>query len=197
MAEAHPIGGGVVNVELNTRFQASAFTLRVPTKLNDEISLLCRAGTPAQGRARAHAQEEHVPFRRKIDFWLLALAVACALDLSPDEEPSSLSGTKFVDTQGLPNLPEHFGGFLMTLAISEWGYQDSRLKDLSEVVELANRFAGVGAPKLLAATRPAGDQTRLEVLLQSVTAWREAELARSGLELGGLDIQGERVPTWD
>lgn len=192
MAPARRQRGFVLNVDLNSRFSATSFTLVVPSRLNDAISVLCRAGTSAQG-----ADEEHVPFRRKVDFWMLALGASCALDLTPLADSSSSWGGKFVDTVGLRNLPQHFGGLLMTLAISEWGHDDQRLRELSEIVELANRFAGAGAPKLLEAARPVRDQTRLEALLQNVSGWREGELARSGLELGGLEVREQRVPAWE
>jgi hypothetical protein len=174
-----------MNHEIGAMFNTSALPLRIPLELRDRVHRYVRQH---QGSALV---AEQAPFRRQLDFWTAAIAVACAKGLQPRPGSSTTWGEKFVDTRAV-QIDPRVADLLVVLAAGEYGIADERLSDPAEVIELANRYAAAGAPTVLNWLEdPNLRQTQVEKVLAGLKESRRAAAATVGLTLTSQDLQGE------
>ena len=119
-----------------------AYTLRLPEKSKVDIERYVRQ------HQTGGASLERVPFRRQIDFWAFSIATALASGMAPLAEESSTWGKKFADT-GSVQMPDSVCEILAVVALAELGPAHDGLDDPKQLIELGNRLAGAGCPKLL------------------------------------------------
>jgi len=161
--------------ELVAMFNATAATLRFPSDAAEKVHRYVRQH---QGSSQI---AEQAPFRRQIDLWALAIAVACAQGLEPRAGSSSSWGKKFVDTRSVQLDPD-LADLLVALAASEFGIEDGRLEDPAEVAEIGNRYAAAGIPLVLKWLEdPNLRQTNIEKVIRKVTEVRKEALGKEGI----------------
>lgn len=161
--------------ELLAMFNATAATLRFPNDAADKVHRYVRQH---QGGSQI---AEQAPFRRQIDLWALAIAVASAEGLKPRSGSSSSWGKKFVDTRSVQLDPD-LADLLVALAASELGIEDSGLEDPAQVAEIGNRYAAAGLPLVLTWLEdPDLRQTNIEKVIRQVTEVRKEALGKEGI----------------
>lgn len=163
-------------------FNATAAPLRIPRNLKERVLRYVRQH---QGGALI---AEQAPFRRQLDLWAAGVAVACARGLEPRTGESASWGDKFVDTRGV-QLSRDLAAVLCLVAAAEYGIQDDRIGNASEVVELANRYAAVGVPLILEWLEdPSLRETNMEKVLFQLTDLRVKAAQAAGLDLSLHDV---------
>jgi hypothetical protein len=117
-------------------------------KLPDDIKEKALRWVQSQA-ATTHRKPTDAPFKRLIDFWFASIAWAVHTDLQP---VGASSGGKFVSigpkSQDV-NFEDWKCDLLAVLAVRDFGHEDSRTQNASEIVDLANRYAEAGAPALV------------------------------------------------
>lgn len=91
---------------------------------------------------------EQAPFRRQLDFWGFSIVTALAQGLEPMDGTVAKWGSTFTDTKSV-EMPEGLCQILAVVAFSILGEEHEGLADPSCIVELGNRLAGVGCPKVI------------------------------------------------
>ena len=119
-----------------------AHALRLPEKSKSDIERYVRQ------HQKGGVSLERVPFRRQIDFWAFSIATALANGLAPLAEESSTWGRKFADTRSV-QVPDSVCEMLAVVALAELGPDHDGIDDPKEIVELGNRLAGAGCPRVL------------------------------------------------
>ena len=125
-----------------TVLSGQAHTLRLPDSLKDDIERFVLQ------HQKGNASAERAPFRRQLDFWALALTVAVKRGMPPLDRPSSTWGKKFADTRSV-QMPDTLCDLIAVLGIAYLGSDAEEIDDPAELIELANKLAGAGAPVLL------------------------------------------------
>lgn len=115
-------------------------TLRLPKRSTDDVQRLVQM--------HQSTSVERAPFRRQLNFWAFSIGVALANHLDPLEGPSSKWGNKFVDTRSV-DMPDDICNILAVAAFHRLGFDDERIDDPAEIIEMGNRLAGAGCPKVL------------------------------------------------
>ena len=123
-------------------FSLQAHTLRLPEKSKADVE---RYVLQHQKDA---VSPERAPFRRQIDFWAFSIATALANGMVPLAEASSNWGKKFADTRSV-QVPDSLCELLAVVALAELGPEHDGINDPKQLIELANRLAGAGCPKVL------------------------------------------------
>ena len=125
-----------------TLLSSQAHTLRLPenSKGNVERYVL--------QHQKGAVSPERAPFRRQIDFWAFSIATALANGMAPLPEGSSTWGKKFADTRSV-QMPDGLCEMLAVIALTELGYDHDGIDDPKQIIELGNRLAGAGCPKVL------------------------------------------------
>ena len=114
---------------------------------------LPRADEHAIGRYVAmHASDrtnvESRPFPRQVDFWAFCIATALAMNLEPREGRVSSWGKTFIyTTQGI--MDNDLCSLLAIVAVAKLGLDDPGVTQSGRIIELANRLAAAGCPKVL------------------------------------------------
>ena len=158
-------------------FNATAASLRFPKSHAEEVHRYVRQH---QGGALI---AEQAPFRRQLDLWAAALAVACADGLEPKSGDPSSWGKKFVDTRGV-QLDADLATFIVAVSAAEYGIEDDRLTDPKEMMKLANRYVGSGVKVLLRWLEdPSLRQTNIEKVIREMKDLRSAAIEEVGLRL--------------
>lgn len=143
--------GRTVKALLNEDYVMSTPSLRASQhtlKLPEDIKETALRWVQRQS-ATAHRKPSDAPFRRLIDFWFASIAWAVHTDIQPVERAS---GGKFVSIgpkQEDVNIEEWRCELLFILAVEEFGQEDARAQNPTDVVDLANRYAEAGAPLLI------------------------------------------------
>ena len=113
---------------------------------------------------------ERAPFRRQVDFWSFSIATALAMDLEPLAQPPSRWGTVFIYTpQGI--LDDDLSALLAVVAVAKMGHDNLDAGDARQIVDIANRLAGAGAPVVL--------RSLMENLIRTTPLDQAIELARN------------------
>ena len=126
-----------------TLLSTQAHTLRLPDQSKDDIERYVLQ------HQKGNVSPERAPFRRQLDFWAFAIASAIAGETPPLEEPSASWGRKFADTRSV-QMPDGLCEMLAVIALNTLGSDHEGIDDSAQIIELGNRFAGAGCPKLLA-----------------------------------------------
>lgn len=156
-------------------FNATAVSLRFPKPHADEVHRYVRQH---QGGALI---AEQAPFRRQLDLWAAALAIACAEGLEPKSGDPSSWGKKFVDTRSVQLDPD-LATLVGVVAAAEYGIEDDRLTDPKEIMKLANRYVGSGVQVLLRWLEdPSLRQTNIEKVIREMKDLRSSTLEAAGL----------------
>ena len=121
---------------------SQAHTLRLPKQSKDDIDRYVLQ------HQHGNASPELSPFRRQLDFWAFAIASAIASRTPPLKENSTKWGQKFVDTRAV-QMPDGLCEILAVIALAQFGADHEGIDDPAQIIELGNRFAGAGCPKLL------------------------------------------------
>ena len=125
-----------------TLLSAQAHTLRLPDKSKDDIERYVLQ------HQKGSVTPERAPFRRQLDFWAFAIAIAIANRTPPLDKPSSSWGRKFADTRAV-QMPDGLCEMLAVIALTTLGPEHEGTDDPAQIVELGNRLAGAGCPELL------------------------------------------------
>ena len=125
-----------------TLLSSTAFSLYLPRDLKDDI------GRYVLQHQKVSATHERAPFRRQVDFWALAVAVAIANDLTPLNSPPPKWGSKVVDTRAV-QLPDGLCELLAVVALATFGPNHEGVDDPKQIIDLGNCLAGAGSPELL------------------------------------------------
>ncbi len=125
-----------------TLLSFQAHTLRLPNQSKNDIE---RYVLQHQSE---NVSPERVPFRRQLDFWAFSIASAIANGTPPLKENSAQWGRKFADTRSV-QMPDGLCEILAVIALATLGSDHEGIDDPAQVIELGNRFAGAGCPKLL------------------------------------------------
>ncbi|GEM_PF-1058980 len=125
-----------------TLLSSRGFSLYLPSDLKDEIERYVLQ------HQKVSATHERAPFRRQLDFWALAVAVAIAHDLPPLDSPPSKWGAKVVDTRAV-QLPDGLCELLAVVALATFGPNHEGVDDPKQIIDLGNCLAGAGSPELL------------------------------------------------
>lgn len=124
---------------------ASQHSLVLPTGVREEVGDWIQTQPVGE-----HRDPLQAPFPRVIDFWFMSVCWAVGRSLTPVDQ---CSGGKFVtigpNAQDVKKVPEAWGQLLCILGVRDFGVEDDRSREAKELVDLANRYAEVGAPKLL------------------------------------------------
>lgn len=156
-----------------TFLSSQAHTLRLPEKSKDDVEryvLQHQKGTVSPERA---------PFRRQIDLWAFSIATALANAMPPLEKPSSAWGKKFADTRSV-QMPDGLCDLLAVVALTELGFDHDGIDDPKQIIELGNRLAGAGCPKVIEQLSDPGLRlTALDKALEFAAALRSDVLAES------------------
>jgi hypothetical protein len=126
-----------------TFLSSQAHTLRLPNQSKDDVERYV-----LQHQKGGAASFERAPFRRQLDFWAFSIVTALASGLEPLADGSSAWGKKFTDTRSV-QMPDQLCELLAVIALTEFGYDHDGIDDPKQIVELGNRFAGAGCPKVL------------------------------------------------
>ena len=121
---------------------SQAHTLRLPQDSKDDVERYVLQ------HQKGGASLERAPFRRQIDFWAFSIATALANGLAPLAEGSSTWGKKFADTRAV-QMPDGVCELLAVVALTELGLEHEGIDDAKQIIELGNRLAGAGCPKVL------------------------------------------------
>ena len=145
-------------------FLGRSFGLMLPKRDKSQIEKYVAMHSSINVRA------ENSPFPRQIDFWAFSIAAALVLKLDPLDGPPSRWGTVFIYTsQGVMN--NDLCSLLAVVAVAKMGCESPDVADPQRIVELSNRLAGAGCPKVL---------EKLSVnALRTTPLDRAIELARS------------------
>jgi hypothetical protein len=126
-------------------FTGSQHRLLLPDAVKDRVAPWIQTQPTT-----AYRSADQAPFRRMIDFWFTAIAWAVYEGVEPAIETT---GRYFVNLGPNPNDIRNFeewrGDLLIVLAVREFGVDSSEIADARKVIDLANRYAEVGAPLLL------------------------------------------------
>ena len=125
-----------------TLLSSQAHTLRLPSQSKDDIERYTLQ------HQKGNVSPEHAPFRRQLDFWAFAIASAIADGTPPLEDPPASWGRKFADTRSV-QMPDGLCEMLAVIALTTLGPDHEGTDDPAQIIELGNRFAGAGCPKLL------------------------------------------------
>ena len=125
-----------------SRLSAQAHSLRLPKKSKDKIERYVLQ------HQRGSVSPERAPFRRQLDFWAFAIVSAIASGTPPLQESSANWGQKFVDTRAV-QMSDELCQMLAVIALATLGPDHEGINDPAQIIELGNRFAGAGCPKLL------------------------------------------------
>lgn len=157
-------------------FNATAVSLRFPKTHADDVHRYVRQ------RQGGGLIAEQSPFRRQLDLWAAALAIACAEGLDPKSGNPTSWGKKFVDTRSV-QLDAGLATLLLALAAAEYGIEDDRLTDPKEIMKLANRYVAAGVEVLIRWLEdPSLRQTNIEKIIREMKDLRNSVLAEAGLE---------------
>jgi hypothetical protein len=126
-------------------FTGSQHRLLLPDSIKDRAAPWVQTQT-----THAYRSADQAPFRRMLDFWFMAIAWSSLEGSSPAPEAT---GKMFVNLGPNPNdirnLDEWRADLLTIIALREFGVDSTELQDTHKVIDLANRYAEVGAPLLL------------------------------------------------
>ena len=125
-----------------TLLSSQARTLRLPSQSKDDIERYVLQ------HQKGNVSPEQAPFRRQLDFWAFAIASAIADGTPPLEDPPASWGRKFADTRSV-QMPDGLCEMLAVIALTTLGPDHEGTDDPAQIIELGNRFAGAGCPKLL------------------------------------------------
>ena len=125
-----------------TLLLSQAHTLYLPKQSKDDIERYVLQ------HQKENVSPERAPFRRQLDFWAFAIASAIAGGTPPLEEPPARWGQKFVDTRSV-QMPDELCEMLAVIALTRLGPDHEGINDPAQIIELGNKFAGAGCPKLL------------------------------------------------
>ena len=123
-------------------FSSQAHTLRLPKESKDDVERYVLQ------HQKGAVSLERAPFRRQIDFWAFSIATALANGMAPLAEGSSTWGKKFADTRSV-QMPDSLCETLAVVALAELGPSHDSIDDPKQIIELGNRLAGAGCPKVL------------------------------------------------
>ena len=150
---------------------SQAHTLRLPKEAKDDVERYVLQ------HQKGAVSLERAPFRRQIDFWAFSISTALAKEMAPLAEASSTWGKKFADTR---SVPDGLCEMLAVIALAELGHDHDGIDDPKQIIELGNRLAGAGCPKVL---EQLGDPdlrlTTLDKALEFAAALRSDVLAVS------------------
>ena len=125
-----------------TLLSSHAHTLRLPDKAKYEIERYVLQ------HQKGNVSPERAPFRRQLDFWAFAIVSAVAEEIPPLEEPSSKWGRKFADTRSV-QMPDELCELLAVITLNTLGPEHNGVGDPTQIIELGNKLAGAGCPKVL------------------------------------------------
>lgn len=147
-----------------TLLSSQAHSLYLPRDSKEEIERLVRQ------HKSEHTTPEHTPFQRQLNFWVLAIASAIALDLPPLEESPSKWGVRFIDTTKV-RMPDEICALLAVISFAKLGPEHEGIDNPKQIVDLGNRLAGAGCPELLKAVNdPSLKLTPLDKALEFAKA---------------------------
>lgn len=126
-----------------TFLSTQAHTLRLPDQSKDDVERYV-----LQHQKGGLTSLERAPFRRQLDFWAFSIATALASGVEPLADGSSVWGKKFADTRSV-QMPDNLCELLAVIALTELGHEHEGVDDPKQIIELGNRFAGAGCPKVL------------------------------------------------
>ncbi|MGI5273328.1 hypothetical protein ACQEUU_29555 [Nonomuraea sp. CA-218870] len=107
-----------------------------------------------QQAVSSHRSPDQTAFSRLIDFWFMSIAWAVHHDLKPAEKATGKQFVNLGPNQNDIRMFEDWRGDLLTvLAVYEFGHDSKDASDVRKVIDLANRYAEVGAPALLEVLR--------------------------------------------
>ncbi|MDX2468553.1 MAG: hypothetical protein QNL12_14655 [Acidimicrobiia bacterium] len=151
-----------------TFLSSQAHTLRLPDQSKNDVERYVLQ------HQKGSVSPERAPFRRQLDFWAFSIGTAVANSMAPLTEASSVWGRKFADTRSV-QMPDGLCELLAVIALAELGADHEGIDDPSQIVELANRLAGAGCPKVLEhVSDPDLRITALDKALEFATALRAA-----------------------
>ncbi len=91
---------------------------------------------------------ESRPFPRQVDFWAFCIVTALALKVKPREGTISNWGKSFIYTnQGI--IDNDLASLLAIVAVASIGLEDTKVTETRRIIEVANRLAAAGCPKVL------------------------------------------------
>lgn len=126
-------------------FTGSQHRLLLPEAIKDRAAPWIQTQPTTRYRTADQA-----PFRRMIDFWFTAVAWAVSQGADPADQAT---GRMFVNLGPNPNdirnLEEWRAELLVILGVRDFGVDSLDVTDTRKIVDLANRYAEVGAPLLL------------------------------------------------
>ena len=125
-----------------TILSSQAHTLRLPNQSKDDIERYVLQ------HQKGNSSPERAPFRRQLDFWAFAIASAIASRTPPLKEASAKWGKKFADTRSV-QMPDGLCEILTVIALATLGPDHEGIDNPAQIIELGNKFAGAGCPKLL------------------------------------------------
>ena len=96
---------------------------------------------------------EIAPFRRQLDFWMFSIVTAITLDIPPLDRPSSKWGLKFADTRSV-QMSDSLCELLAVITLGTLGSESDDLDKPAKIIDLGNKLAGAGCPKLLEQLMP-------------------------------------------
>jgi hypothetical protein len=166
---------------LTLTFTGSQHRLLLPDTVKDRVAPWIQTQSTTSYRTADQA-----PFRRMVDFWFASIAWAVYSGLEPAAETT---GRFFVNlgpnTNDIRNFEEWRADLITILAVRDFGVDSPDLADTKKIIDLANRYAEVGAPVLLDHLEQSSDLAlpRLyvvaDILAGLVTETRERSSDRS------------------
>lgn len=123
-------------------FRATGHSLVLPRENEDGINrfVAMHAGNRDDVESR--------PFPRQVDFWAFCIVTALALGLEPRDGSPSRWGKSFIYTsQGI--MDNELSSLLAIVAVAKLGLEDRAVTESGRIVDLANRLAAAGCPKVL------------------------------------------------
>lgn len=149
-----------------TLLSSQAHTLRLPDQSKDDVERYVLQ------HQKGSASPERAPFRRQLDFWAFSITTALANGMPPLTEGSSTWGKKFADTRSV-QMPDGLCELLAVIALVELGPEHDGIDDPKQIIELGNRLAGAGCPKVLEQlSDPDLRLTALDKVLEFATSLR-------------------------
>lgn len=151
-----------------------AHSLFLPRKWKDDIQRYVR-----QHQQGAAGNPEAAPFRRQLDFWVLALSTAIARGVTPLASAPSQGGQKFVDTRQV-EMSDELCELLAVVALGTLGPEDEGIEDPARIIELANQYAAAGCEELILRLRD--PDLRLSILDKAIDFTAELVLGAEEAE---------------
>lgn len=91
---------------------------------------------------------ENRPFPRQVDFWMFSIVAALSFKLDAKGGSIGEWGKTFIYTsQGI--LDNNQCSLLSVIAVAKLGHENPEITEVNKIVDVANRLAGAGCPRVL------------------------------------------------